>query len=226
MNELTHTFRGQSYRVLRGATHPEYSLHCFTDEEADFREKYWHPLPGQVVVDVGASYGAYALTAAACGALVHAFEPEPSVFVDLQRNAIVNQFQMHLHQVGLWNEAVVVDMESYAPHWPKGTITAPFTMLPLDRFNLPRVDWLKIDCEGAEDRVLEGAQETIARCRPRVIVECHVFLDAQLVDKCRRLLPGYMLEAVPRDPCVMLVGSHYDLGRAAADAVHNLTEEP
>lgn len=208
MNELTHTFRGHTFRVLRGSTHPEYSLHCFTDEEADFREKYWHPRPGQVVVDAGASYGAYALTAAACGALVHAFEPEPSVFCDLERNAQLNGFQMELHAVGLWDEASVIDMRSYAPHWPEQTITQPFTMLPLDRFNLPRVDWLKIDVEGAEEKVLLGARRTLKRCRPTVIVECHLFLDKELSDKCERILweCGYnAIERADRDPCLMLV---------------------
>jgi len=206
MNELTHTFREHTFRVLRGSTHPEYSLHCFTDEEADFREKYWRPRSGQIVVDVGASYGAYTLTAAACGAAVHAFEPERSVCDDLKRNCVANGFQVELYQVGLWDQAAVVAMHSYAPHWPAGTVSGDFTMLPLDRFNLPRVDWLKIDVEGAEERVLRGAQATIERCKPRVIVECHVFLDPELVAKCQRLLPGYELEEVERPPCVMLVG--------------------
>lgn len=210
MNELTHTFRGHNFRVLRGTTHPEYSLHCFTDEEADFREKYWHPRPGQVVVDAGASYGAYALTAAACGALVHAFEPEPSVFTDLERNVLLNGFQMELHPVGLWDRVEVVEMSTYAPHWPAGTITVPFTMIPLDRLNLPRVDWFKIDVEGAEEKVLLGAVETLKRCKPIVIVECHVFLDSELAEKCMRILggPGMpygSVEEVDRDPCKMLV---------------------
>jgi FkbM family methyltransferase len=41
----------------------------------------------------------------------------------------------------------------------------------LDSFELPIVDFLKIDCEGFEVFVVEGARDTITRCRPCVIVE-------------------------------------------------------
>lgn len=192
--------------MLRGTTHPEYSVTCFETEERDFREAHFDPKPGQVVVDAGASYGPYSLAAAAHGAEVHAFEPELSVFVDLKRNAEANGFPIALHCAGLWDKTETVDMASYAPHWPPGTITAPFQMLTLDSYRFPRVDWLKIDVEGAEERVLLGAQETIARCRPRVIVECHTFLDPTLVEKCVALLNGYTIELVERAPCVMIVG--------------------
>ncbi len=207
MNEATHTFRGHTYRVLRGATHPEYSLTCFATEEADFRDKYWDPKPGQVVIDVGASYGAYALTAAACGAIVHAFEPEVSVLVDLERNRALNGYlDLHCHSDGLWDKIDTVEMATYAPHWPAGTTTGPFRMRTLDSFAFPRVDWLKVDTEGAEARVLSGAQETLRRCKPIVIVEVHAFLDATLLDQCTKLLPSYLCEVLERHPCKMIVG--------------------
>jgi FkbM family methyltransferase len=207
VSESSCTFLGKTFRMLAGSTHPAYSLNCFELEEADFRAAYFRPSAGQVFVDVGASYGAYSLSAAAHGAEVHAFEPETSVFVDLKRNAEANGFEISLHNSGLWDGDDVVDMSSYAPHWPPGTISAPFRMLTLDSFRLPRLDWLKVDVEGAEERVLRGARETIARCRPRVIVECHTFLDPALTEKCVALLGGYSIETVDRPPCVMIVGT-------------------
>lgn len=193
--------------MLQGSTHPAYSLNCFELEESDFREAHFRPTAGEVVVDVGASYGSYSLSAAAHGAEVHAFEPEPSVFADLRRNAEANGFPIILHNSGLWDGDGSIDMASYAPHWPPGTITAPFQMATLDSFGLPRVDWLKVDVEGAEVEVLLGAQETLARCRPRVIVECHTFLDEALTRKCAALLRGYAVELVDRPPCTMIVAS-------------------
>ena len=44
-------------------------------------------------------------------------------------------------------------------------------MRTLDSFAVESVDFIKIDCEGYEDRVIEGASDTIKRCRPTIIVE-------------------------------------------------------
>jgi len=49
--------------------------------------------------------------------------------------------------------------------------TVPVQKLALDTLQLPRVDLIKIDIEGMELEALEGASETIARCRPILLVE-------------------------------------------------------
>ncbi len=41
----------------------------------------------------------------------------------------------------------------------------------LDSFGLKDVDYIKIDVEGFETKVLKGAAETIARCRPLIVIE-------------------------------------------------------
>ena len=206
------TFRGKVFHVVTGTTHPAYSLETFSREENDFRDKYWDVQPGDVVFDVGASYGSYTLTALAAGAArIVSFEPEPSVFADLQRNISVNGWQGKCTalNMGLWDELARVDMKSYAPHWPAQTITGDYSMTTLDDFarDASRLDGLKIDVEGAEARALRGGRATIARCKPRVIVEVHSFLDPTLLQQCKDLLPDYEFEEVPRDECVLLVAS-------------------
>jgi FkbM family methyltransferase len=206
------SFRGHEFRAVDGITHPLYSQHTFEIEEHDFRDRYWNVATGDVVIDVGASYGSYTLTALAVGASrVLAFEPEETVRADLMRNLTANGWhdRASVMGCGLWDSADEVHMHSYAPHWPAGTISGPFLMRTLDSIcpDVSRVDWLKIDVEGAEARVLRGAQSLLERCKPRVIVECHVFSDPTLVAQCRELLPGYKLEEVSRGECVMLVGT-------------------
>ena len=44
-------------------------------------------------------------------------------------------------------------------------------MVTLDSFDLQDVDFIKLDCEGYELFALRGAEETLKRCRPCVIVE-------------------------------------------------------
>ena len=45
------------------------------------------------------------------------------------------------------------------------------TLGTLDGFSFQRLDLLKIDAEGMENEILDGAADTIARCRPVMFVE-------------------------------------------------------
>jgi len=45
------------------------------------------------------------------------------------------------------------------------------TIVRLDNLNIPEVDYIKIDCEGFEYRVLQGAEQTVKTCRPVVVIE-------------------------------------------------------
>ena len=215
----TVSFRDRSFTVAKGSLHPEYSFFTF-DEERAIREAHWDVQEGDVVVDIGASYGSYTLPACAVGAIVIAFEPEQLVFTDLVVNLKLNGWldtQGQAFNIGLWDEdSVRVSMETYAPHWPKHTISGLYDMTSLDQFVLMhpellgrRLDWLKIDVEGAEEQVLRGGLETIRRFRPKLLVECHTFLDPQLKDRVVSLLgslhPDYRVQEVDRAPCVMLV---------------------
>ena len=47
----------------------------------------------------------------------------------------------------------------------------PIKMARIDDLNFPSVGFMKIDVEGHEVEVIEGARETIARCRPTLLVE-------------------------------------------------------
>jgi len=206
-------FRGREFRVIRGTTHPEYSYFTFEEEERDLRERYWNVKEGDIVVDVGSSYGAYALTACAMGATVHAFEPEPTVFEDLLRNIVLNGWGKRCLASchGLWSASGKIDMRSYAPHWPRQTISGDYEMETLDGVlearRVQRCDWIKVDVEGAEEHVVKGALKTIAQFGPRMLIECHTFLDAGLAEKVKSAILSvreYEFEAIDRPPCVML----------------------
>lgn len=205
--------------MTRGALHPEFSFYTFEEEERDIREQHWNVQEGDVVVDVGASYGSYTLTACAMGAkMVYAFEPERLVYHDLVRNLEINEGFANRAlplNFGLWSELGSIGFETYAPHWPRHTISEPYSMDTLDRIvllevlKLDRLDWIKIDVEGAEEQVLLGGAETVRRFHPKMLVECHTFLDPGLKDRVTSLLqsihPDYAFQEVDRPPCTMLV---------------------
>lgn len=204
------TFRGREFRVAKGTTHPEYSFDTFTKEEAEIREKYWNVGPGEVVVDVGASYGAYTLTAAASGAgVVVAFEPEPTVFVDLVRNIGLNGYTETVWPVcvAASSDHVTVDMREYAKHWPAQTISGRYPAVALDIWwPFERMDWMKVDVEGLEEKVLLGTMACIRGYKPKLLIECHDFMDPQISTRVKALLPEYKWETIPRGECVTLYG--------------------
>jgi FkbM family methyltransferase len=213
MEVRNHIFNGKEFQIIKGTTHPEYSFFTFEGEERDFRDKHWGVKDGDVVFDVGASYGTYTLSACSMGATVFSFEPEKTVFKDLVNNIAINDWndKSYLFNFGLWDIKSRVNMKSYAPHWPEATITSDYEMETLDsisdRYDLKKIDWMKIDVEGAEVKVITGGLNSIKKFLPNLIIECHTFLDPAIKDQVISLLSNeYDFEEVDRPPCVMLLG--------------------
>jgi FkbM family methyltransferase len=84
----------------------------------------------------------------------------------------------------------------------------PVRALRLDGVGFPRVDFLKIDVEGMELAVLQGAREIVARCRPYILVE-HIKTDRGALDALllgfgyRFWIVGINTLALPAgDPCL------------------------
>lgn len=207
------SFKGKEFKVAKGSTHPEYSFFTFESEENDFRDKYWNIKDQDIVIDVGSSYGSYALSACAMGATVYAFEPEKTVFHDLFTNIAINEWgnKCFAFNFGMYSSKTFVKMSSYAPHWPILTISEDYKVNTIDKIvelnELTKLDWLKIDVEGAEEHVIYGAMNTIRKLKPKLIVECHVFLNKEIKDNIKSLLLSacdYDIEEVSRPPCIML----------------------
>lgn len=207
-------FKGKNFTVAKGTVHPEFSYFTFENEEHDFRDKYWNIKENDVVFDIGASYGAYALTACAMGATVYAFEPEKTICIDLLRNVVINNWKEKciVSGMGLWSEYGLVNMKDYAPHWPEQTISEKYIVDTIDNIvqkqNISKIDWIKIDVEGAEEHVIKGAIKSIAKFKPKLIIECHTFLDNELPVKIKNLLSEwYTFEEIDRPPCIILLAT-------------------
>jgi FkbM family methyltransferase len=154
--------------------------------------------PGDVVFDVGANIGLYALL---CSRLVgptgavHAFEPEPEnhrrLVVNLALNAcenvVANRLGVFSHsgtealnvyrpELGSWHtfgRPVLTDpLRDNAPAEPEATLEV--STVSLDDYAsshaVERVDLLKIDVEGAEVDVLEGARRLLDEGRIGVVL--------------------------------------------------------
>jgi FkbM family methyltransferase len=121
-------------------------------------------------VDIGAHVGIFTRRMEEDFQTVHSFEPEPDNFRCLSQNCKTAT----LHNVALFECYTVGKMinprHDNSGAWefmPVGNVQG----VPLDSFELENVDLIKIDVQGSEEPVLIGAKETLARCRPVLIVE-------------------------------------------------------
>jgi FkbM family methyltransferase len=142
--------------------------------------------PGQVVFDLGANVGFYTLIAAARSGStgrVYAFEPLP-------RNVAFLRQHLHYKPSDAADveviEAAVSDIEGTAafqesPSPAMGRLmetgglqvkTVTLDEMVLDR-GLPAPDVIKIDVEGGEKRVLDGAIKTLGRAHPVIFLATH-----------------------------------------------------
>ena len=154
---------------------------------------------GDIVLDAGANVGVFTRKALWAGASkIIAIEPGPENLECLRRNfaAEIADGRVVLYPKGIWDKDDVlrlsVDPASSArDSFVRPIENAQFVEVPLttvDRLvaelQLPRVDFIKMDIEGAEQKAVNGARSTIAKFRPRMAL-CiyHVKGDEIMVPK-------------------------------------------
>jgi FkbM family methyltransferase len=107
---------------------------------------------------------------------VHAFEPAPDNFECLTANCTSSKLTAHCAALAKRSGVGVlygVDGKpmGYSLEPFRGGATLEVTTVALDDMRLSGVDLVKLDLEGSEYAALLGAQETISRCRPVVLIE-------------------------------------------------------
>jgi FkbM family methyltransferase len=99
------------------------------------------------------------------------FEPQRDAFACLVKN-IAGPWHLHLPFPAGNGELVSLEFsEGGNMGGRKALAGGTVRTIRIDDLGLDDVCLLKIDAEGAEPRVLDGAKETIARCNPIVVVE-------------------------------------------------------
>lgn len=136
---------------------------------------------GDWVVDGGAAVGDHTvayLEAVGPTGKVFAFEPGSEAFKCLQHNCpnavAINKMLWH-QRTSLYLCLTDTNMGgSYASHVPPESgirYEGPIYTVVLDDMNLERLDLLKLDLEGSELYALLGAEKTITKFRPKIILE-------------------------------------------------------
>lgn len=149
-------------------------------------ESIKHKNPG-LILDVGANIGTFAIPLSKWGP-VWAFEPNPLIFNLLENNVKINKSNVKIQQVAVGNydgkiniSLVANDGQSSGEppsskpfNWGGLQVAKqgiPVPIHTLDFYNFPRIGLIKIDVEGFEKQVFEGAQKTIKQWKPPIIFE-------------------------------------------------------
>ncbi len=131
-----------------------------------------HVTKWRLAVDAGAHVGNWSLVMADRFERLMAFEPMASNRETWQRH-LAGKTNAELFAMALGDRHCKVRMDGtgHSKHYATPDDAGDVEMVTLDSFALTDLDFLKVDCEGADTLVLRGAAETLKRCRPVVIVE-------------------------------------------------------
>lgn len=127
----------------------------------------------RTALDIGAHVGFWSYYLSLAFEKVHAFEPNDLFAQCFARNVAAKNVKLHRVALGDAERkiALEVDPENTGATHVRAGLEGTIPMRRLDDFGFEVVDFLKVDVEGFEKQVLEGARQTLLRCRPVVIVE-------------------------------------------------------
>jgi FkbM family methyltransferase len=133
-----------------------------------------------VFVDIGSNYGWHSIKNSPFCEMIYSFEPQKYIY-DVQKNSInennITNIQLYNCGVGDKNETKQMSPIDYEnPSINMGDLSVgiggeSIEIKTLDSFNISKVDFIKIDVQGYEKYVLEGAINTITNSKPTIIIE-------------------------------------------------------
>ena len=160
-----------------------------------------------VVVDIGANIGMFSLFAAFSGATkVYAFEPNQAAYScmlkNIERNGVQGRIAPYRHAVTSRSNEIVIIPKAASPQNRIAHECAPdgehesVSTISLDEIvrseGMPRIDLLKMDCEGCEYDILGGTSSSTFSRVGRVILEYHDGREGEIEKILRR--HGFRLE--------------------------------
>lgn len=181
--ELVNTSRGEywtsRHEPLIGFLLAEQETQIYGDHVRGVR-------PGDIVLDCGANIGVFTRSALFRGAkLVVAIEPEPANVESLRRTFAheITEGRVIVYPKGVWDHVDTLDLTVsgggtmsggsviIAPNeYMTGKVRVPLTTIDLmvAELGLKKVDFIKMDIEGAEKNAIKGGAETIRKFHPRM----------------------------------------------------------
>lgn len=168
--------------------------------------------PGMLVFDIGANFGYYTLLLADLvgpDGRVYAIEPNPKTAVYLRNSVMLNGFGGRTRVIEAAAGAIDAgEVQLHAPHGePKNSYVVPRPGMPV----LPggsdytvseitidgivaqsgRIDFVKIDAEGAEEQIVEGMRACLQRHKPMLVLEFNALRGTNAAALIEKLVSIY-----------------------------------
>ena len=196
--DLLIEFQGVKFMARRGKT----DILILNELSEPWMKSYFKPNKGDVVIDVGAHVGKYSLPAAKLvgeKGKVIAIEAHPGNFKALQTNILLNGFKNIIAiEIAAFNQdnkrlllsgsrdngfSLKSNLKENSFEVETRTIDSLSQELGIEKVN-----WVKIDVEGAEVEVLEGMREVLRKNKKlRMLIEVH----GENKYKVKELLEGF-----------------------------------
>ncbi len=175
--------------------------------------------PGFVCYDLGASVGYLSLLMARKASVVYAFEPAPHAMQEIEKQAAVNGMTNIIGipeavsdtqcevSFALTDVAYGSAIAKRQTNWP--TIQVACTTLDTFAGKYPPPDFIKIDVEGEEARVLQGARNLLQHKRPIICCEVH---STDLARQVQDIMTGYGYHLTSLDGGPLTIGENIQAG--------------
>lgn len=184
MKSLLETDTIQGWHVLKGDNTLSRAINKsgldnildYQKDQLDIAFKYCSTEKTRHAIDIGANYGLMSYNMSKHFDLVSSFEIVPEVNECFKLNA--NKFNLknvNIYDCGLGNKEQKVALnfdpnKTFSTHVDPNS-TGDVVVKTLDSFEFENVDFIKIDAEGYETYIIQGALKTIKKYKPVILYE-------------------------------------------------------
>jgi FkbM family methyltransferase len=163
------------YSLIDGDWWPSYDTVCRQaayKEVGDLHDVIKYCKHKRVVVQAGGNCGIWPRELSRHFQWVYTFEPDPDNFHCLARNAIATNIIKFQAALGSEHKTIAMRVNNKnAGSLHMEEVAGSIPVLRIDDLNLPACDFIELDLEGYELFALRGAEETIMRHRPVLMIE-------------------------------------------------------
>ena len=183
---------GLLFYILNGA-----EMDLVRSSREKFVNEYFVPIEGDVIIDIGANIGTFSVKSAhhvLKKGKVIAIEADPNTFTQLKKNIELNKLENIIPiNLAVFNKKTALKLNranssgESSLKFSKGSEYIQVNTQTLDEvltsLRIKKIDWIKIDVEGSEVEVLEGATKTLQlHNNLKMLIELHFEGERDIIE--------------------------------------------